>query len=147
VALIWTLALRDVNSGERRTVRARTIVNAAGPWVEDVRSRCAGLPARAHTRLVQGSHIVVRRLFNHDRAYILQNPDNRIVFAIPYDRDFTLIGTTDHDFEGNPNAPMATPEEIDWFVEMLRRGAPSLNQQDLASVHAWLTAHSPMQRH
>jgi glycerol-3-phosphate dehydrogenase len=112
---VWTLALRDVNSGERRTVRARTIVNAAGPWVEDVRSRCAGLPARAHTRLVQGSHIVVRRLFNHDRAYILQNPDNRIVFAIPYDRDFTLIGTTDHDFEGDPNAPTATPEEIDYL--------------------------------
>jgi glycerol-3-phosphate dehydrogenase len=112
---VWTLQLRDVNSGERRTVRARTIVNAAGPWVEDVRSRCAGLPARAHTRLVQGSHIVVRRLFNHDRAYILQNPDNRIVFAIPYDRDFTLIGTTDHDFEGDPNAPTATPEEIDYL--------------------------------
>jgi glycerol-3-phosphate dehydrogenase len=112
---VWTLQLRNVNSGERRTVRARTIVNAAGPWVEDVRSRCAGLPARAHTRLVQGSHIVVRRLFSHDRAYILQNPDNRIVFAIPYDRDFTLIGTTDRDFEGDPSAPAATPEEIHYL--------------------------------
>jgi glycerol-3-phosphate dehydrogenase len=112
---VWTLQLRDLNSGEQRTVRARTIVNAAGPWVEKVRSRCAGLPARAHTRLVQGSHIVVRKLFDHDRAYILQNPDNRIVFAIPYDRDFTLIGTTDRDFDGDPSNATATPDEVDYL--------------------------------
>jgi glycerol-3-phosphate dehydrogenase len=111
----WTLRFRDVISGERRTVRARALVNAAGPWVEDVRSRCAGLPARAHTRLVQGSHIVVRKLFDHDRAYILQNPDGRIVFAIPYETDFTLIGTTDRDFEGDPGKASATPEEVDYL--------------------------------
>ena len=111
----WTLQLRNVTSGERRTARARALVNAAGPWVEDVRSRCAGLPARAHTRLVQGSHIVVRKLFDHDRAYILQNPDGRIVFAIPYEQDFTLVGTTDRDFEGDPGKASATPEEVDYL--------------------------------
>ena len=112
---VWTLQLRDVISGERRTVQAKTLVNAAGPWVEEVRSRCAGLPARAHTRLVQGSHILVRKLFDHDRAYILQNPDGRIVFAIPYEKDLTLIGTTDRDFEGDPSKASATPEEVDYL--------------------------------
>ncbi len=112
---VWTLHLRDVKSGATRTVRARTIVNAAGPWVEAVRSQCTGQPARAHMRLVQGSHIVVRRLFDHDRAYILQNPDGRIVFAIPYQKDFTLIGTTDRDFEGDPGKASATPEEVDYL--------------------------------
>jgi glycerol-3-phosphate dehydrogenase len=112
---VWTLQLRDVKSGESRTVRARTIVNAAGPWVEAVRSHCTGLPARTHMRLVQGSHIVVSKLFDHDRAYILQNPDGRIVFAIPYQKDFTLIGTTDRDFEGDPGKASATPEEVDYL--------------------------------
>src|SRR4029077_21050416 len=97
------------------TSRARALVNAAGPWVEDVRSRCAGLPARAHTRLVQGSHIVVGKLFDHDRAYMLQNPDGRIVFAIPYERDFTLIGTTDRDYDGDPAEIAASAEEIDYL--------------------------------
>ena len=112
---LWTLQLRDIISGERRTSRARALVNAAGPWVEEVRSRCAGLPARAHTRLVQGSHIVVGKLFDHDRAYMLQNPDGRIVFAIPYERDFTLIGTTDHDFDGDPGRASATPDEVEYL--------------------------------
>ena len=116
---VWTLQLRDVISGERRTVQAKTLVNAAGPWVEEVRSRCAGLPARAHTRLVQGSHIVVRKLFDHDRAYILQNPDGRIVFAIPYEKDLTLIGTTDRDFEGDPSKASATPEEVDYLCRAI----------------------------
>ncbi len=129
---VWTLQLRDVNSGERRTARARAVVNAAGPWVEDVRSRCAGLPARAHTRLVQGSHIVVRKLFNHDRAYILQNPDGRIVFAIPYERDFTLIGTTDRDFEGDPSKALATSEEVDYLCRAVSESFEhSLNAQDV----------------
>jgi glycerol-3-phosphate dehydrogenase len=126
---VWTLHLRNVNSGERRTVRARTVVNAAGPWVEAVRSHCTGQPARTHMRLVQGSHIVVRKLFDHDRAYILQNPDGRIVFAIPYQGDFTLIGTTDRDFEGDPGKASATTEEIDYLC---RAVSESFEQ----SIHA-----------
>jgi glycerol-3-phosphate dehydrogenase len=80
-------------------VQARALVNAAGPWAGAVPAPAAN-PARhrgAHAtlRLVKGSHIVVRRLFEHDHAYIFQNPDKRIIFAIPYEREFTLIGTTD----------------------------------------------------
>ncbi len=134
---LWTIDLRDASSGERRTVQARALVNAAGPWVEDVRSRCAGLPARAHTRLVQGSHIVVRKLFEHDRAYILQNPDGRIVFAIPYERDFTLIGTTDRDFEGDPSKASATPEEVDYLCRAVSESfARSIHADDVVWSYA-----------
>jgi glycerol-3-phosphate dehydrogenase len=76
-----------------------------------------GLNARERVRLVQGSHIVVRKLFTHDRAYIFQNPDGRVVFAIPYEGDFTLIGTTDRDYRGDPTAVAATPEEIAYLCE------------------------------
>jgi glycerol-3-phosphate dehydrogenase len=74
-----------------------------------------GATLDAPIRLVKGSHIVVPKLFDHDRAYIFQNADRRIVFAIPYERDFTLIGTTDLDYEGDPGTPHATPSEIDYL--------------------------------
>ena len=74
------------------------LVNAGGPWVEQVLASGAGVNARAKVRLVQGSHIVVPKLYAHDRAYMFQNSDGRIVFAIPYQDDFTLIGTTDRDY-------------------------------------------------
>ncbi len=108
----WEIAVENVATGKTATIRARALVNAAGPWVEQVLGLSAGIHARAKVRLVQGSHIVVPRLFNHDRAYILQNPDGRIVFAIPYQGDFTLIGTTDRDYSGDPASVRATPEEI-----------------------------------
>ncbi|MGV7032992.1 glycerol-3-phosphate dehydrogenase [Methylobacterium symbioticum] len=88
-------------------VRARALVDASGPRV----GRLFGGTAPA-VRLVQGSHIVTKRLFAHERAYIFQNPDRRIVFAIPYERDFTLIGTTDRDFHGDPAQVEASAEEI-----------------------------------
>src|SRR5262249_54305623 len=93
----WRLALEGAG-GEGSTVTARTLVNAAGPWVGDVLAHVVHGNARAQVRLVKGTHIVARRLFMHDRAYIFQNADRRIVFAIPYQGDFTLIGTTDEDF-------------------------------------------------
>ena len=83
------------------TVAARALVNAAGPWISEVMARRVGADARSPLRLVKGSHIVVPKLFDHDRAYIFQNADRRIVFAIPYEQDFTLIGTTDVDFDGD----------------------------------------------
>jgi len=109
---VWSLDVDDVASGERGGVRARVLVNAAGPWVAGVLGGALGLTSKAHVRLVQGSHIVVRRMFEHDRAYIFQNTDGRIVFAIPFQRDFTLIGTTDRDYAGDPGAVRASTEEI-----------------------------------
>jgi len=112
----WTLTTEDP-AGQRDTIKARIIVNAGGPWVADVLSSKLRVNAAAKVRMVQGSHIVVKRIFDHDRCYIFQNADNRIIFAIPYERDFTLIGTTDRDYEGDPANVKATPEEIDYLCK------------------------------
>ncbi len=112
----WIVCLRDLESGARGEVAARMIVNAAGPWVDCVIGAIATREAR-NVRLVQGSHIVVAKLFDHDRCYVFQNPDGRIVFAIPYEEDFTLIGTTDLDFAGEPAKVAITPAEAAYLVE------------------------------
>ena len=91
------------------------MVNAAGPWVDHVLNSIAGEPPRHHVRLVQGSHIVVRKLYDHDRCYIFQNRDGRVIFAIPYENDFTLIGTTDHDYQGDPADVRAGDDEVDYL--------------------------------
>jgi glycerol-3-phosphate dehydrogenase len=114
---IWQVSVEDSFSGERGTISARALVNAAGPWVEDVLASGAGVNARAKVRLVQGSHIVVPKLYVHDRAYIFQNGDGRIVFVIPYQEDFTLIGTTDRDYDGDPAKVKASPEEITYLCD------------------------------
>jgi glycerol-3-phosphate dehydrogenase len=98
----WHVELRNAVTGKRETITARTVVNASGAWVAVTAQRMAQ-GAIPRVRLVKGSHIVVRKLFDHDSAYIFQNPDRRVVFAIPYQRDFTLIGTTDVDFSGDPS--------------------------------------------
>ncbi|WP_258402997.1 FAD-dependent oxidoreductase, partial [Burkholderia multivorans] len=97
----WEARLQQPD-GAIRVVRARAIANAAGPWVGDVLHGALGRGAHHSVRLVKGSHIVTRRLFDHDHAYIFQNPDKRIIFAIPYERDFTLIGTTDVEYMSDP---------------------------------------------
>ena len=112
---IWHVTVEDKSSGERSTISARALVNAGGPWVEDVLASGAGVNARAKVRLVQGSHIVVRKLYDHDRAYMFQNSDGRIVFVIPYQDDFTLIGTTDRDYDGDPAKVKASAEEIEYL--------------------------------
>jgi glycerol-3-phosphate dehydrogenase len=100
---LWRVRLRDATTGTERTVGARVLVNAAGPWVGRVLEDVAGgLERPAPLRLVKGSHIVVPRLHEGHHAYILQNDDRRVVFAIPYEDRFTLIGTTDHAFDGDP---------------------------------------------
>ncbi|GIK82522.1 MAG: glycerol-3-phosphate dehydrogenase [Alphaproteobacteria bacterium] len=107
----WRLTVESARHG-RQQVAARTLVNAAGPWAGSVHRQMTYSRTPAPVRLVQGSHIVVPRLFEHERCYIFQNADARIVFAIPFERDFTLIGTTDRDYEGDPAAVAASPEEI-----------------------------------
>ncbi len=114
---LWRITTEDAASGARHVVEARALVNAGGPWVEDVLAHGAGNGTGAKIRLVQGSHIVVPKLYAHDRAYIFQNSDGRIVFAIPYRDDFTLIGTTDRDYHGDPARVAATSEEIAYLCE------------------------------
>jgi glycerol-3-phosphate dehydrogenase len=114
---IWRVTLENTLNGERSTISARALVNAGGPWVEDVLALGVGVNAKAKVRLVQGSHIVVRKLYEHDRAYIFQNSDGRIVFVIPYQDDFTLIGTTDRDYQGDPAKVKASTEEIEYLCD------------------------------
>src|SRR6202023_264039 len=114
---IWRVTVENTVSGERSTIQARVLVNAGGPWVEEVLASGAGVNAKAKVRLVQGSHIVVRKLYSHDRAYMFQNGDGRIVFVIPYQDDFTLIGTTDRDFDGDPAKVKASSEEIKYLCD------------------------------
>ncbi|GAB4356918.1 MAG: glycerol-3-phosphate dehydrogenase [Oricola sp.] len=111
----WTVALTDVETGEQGTVRARALVNAAGPWVGDVIRERIRLASTERVRLVRGSHIVVPRLYRHDKCYFLQGTDGRIVFAIPYETDFTLIGTTDIEHPDPSVKPECTVEEQDYL--------------------------------
>lgn len=108
---VWRVELRDRATGAQRQVSAAALVNAAGPWVGQVAGAVFNQNAPAPVRMVQGSHIVVRRLFSHDRAYIFQNADKRIVFAIPYESEYTLIGTTDRDYKGDPGQVAISDEE------------------------------------
>ena len=94
---------------------ARALVNAGGPWVEDVIRKTLRINSTEGVRLVRGSHIVTKRLFDHDRCYFFQGSDGRIIFAIPYEQDFTLIGTTDHDHTGAPGDAVCTPEEQEYL--------------------------------
>jgi glycerol-3-phosphate dehydrogenase len=96
----WVVRLE--RNGAMQTATARLLVNAAGPWVDEAIGLSGGAAANRNVRLVQGSHVVVRKLFDHDRAYFFQNADGRLVFVIPYEGDFTLIGTTDRDYTGDP---------------------------------------------
>ena len=112
----WRLTVQP-RDGAPRTIRAKALVNAAGPWVADVLADTLRTKAQAKVRLVQGSHIVVRRLYDHDRCYIFQNADGRIIFVIPYPGDFTLIGTPDRDYQGDPAQVRATPEEIAYLCD------------------------------
>ncbi len=115
---LWELTVEDRESRKRTTIKARALINAAGPWVGDVLGQRLGVNAKAKVRLVQGSHIVVRKMFDHGKAYMLQNKDGRIVFAIPYQGDFTLIGTTDHDYSGDPADVRATADEIAYLCDV-----------------------------
>ncbi|WP_204114953.1 glycerol-3-phosphate dehydrogenase [Shimia biformata] len=117
----WAVVLRDRTTGVEQTVRARVVVNAAGPWVEQVLRRVVKRNAGPGVRLVRGSHIVTRRLFDHDKAYFFQGSDGRIVFAIPYEQDFTLIGTTDVAHDAPDLAPRITEEERDYLIAFVNR--------------------------
>jgi glycerol-3-phosphate dehydrogenase len=111
----WRLILNE--QGRRDVATARVLVNAAGPWVGVVAETILRLPGRPPVRLVKGSHIVVRKLFDHDRGYIFQNADKRVVFALPFAGDFTLIGTTDEDFSGELDGMAPSAQEVIYLCQ------------------------------
>jgi len=117
----WELTLQSHGSRVLTCIRAKAIVNAAGPWVAGVLHNVLGSKTRRKVRLVKGSHIVVAALYAGDHAFILQNEDNRIVFAIPFEGRFTLIGTTDVSFEGDASEVRAGGAEIDYLCRCVSR--------------------------
>jgi glycerol-3-phosphate dehydrogenase len=116
----WVASLQNVETGETEDVRAQVVVNAAGPFVADVLNAKLGLNTTKNVRLVKGSHIVVPKLFDTREAFILQNTDKRIVFAIPYQEKFTLIGTTDIPVESVPDKKVAiTEDEVQYLCNIV----------------------------
>ncbi|MEQ9259584.1 MAG: glycerol-3-phosphate dehydrogenase [Roseovarius sp.] len=112
---LWAITLEDQETGARFTRHARALVNAGGPWVGKVIHEVASINSAEGVRLVRGSHIVTRKLYDHDKCYFFQGKDGRIIFAIPYETDFTLIGTTDADHSDASVKPECTPEEQDYL--------------------------------
>ncbi len=113
---IWRVAL-EPQDGAPHVVKARMLVNAAGPWVEDIIRNAVGINSTEGVRLVRGSHIVTRKLYDHDKCYFFQGEDGRIIFTIPYETDFTLIGTTDTDHLDVNQKPVCTPEEKAYLID------------------------------
>jgi glycerol-3-phosphate dehydrogenase len=132
----WRVTL-DNAAGERHALTARALVNAAGPWAAQFLGDHAHVPRAKSLRLVKGSHIVVPKLFDHDHAYIFQNPDKRIIFAIPYEHDFTLIGTTDVEHHGAIGAAEIDPAEMHYLCEQASRYfAKSVAPQDIVWTYS-----------
>ena len=113
---LWHISFKDSQSGTSETVQAKMLVNAGGPWVENIIHQTAGINSSEGVRLVRGSHIVTRKLFEHDKSYFFQGSDGRIIFAIPYEQDFTLIGTTDQDHSDPDTRPECSEEERDYLL-------------------------------
>jgi glycerol-3-phosphate dehydrogenase len=137
---LWKITLTDTRpSGQpdEAVVEARLLVNASGPWVDDVLRNALGRNGAHNVRLVEGSHIVVKSKYDDPRAYFFQNRDGRVIFAIPYENDFTLIGTTDRVYRGDPSDVTVADDEIDYlcaaaseyFMEPVRR-------EDVVSTYA-----------
>ncbi len=116
----WLAQVKGAD-GATTAVQARAVVNAAGPWVKEVLNGHLHQPSRDNVRLVKGSHIVVPRVYAGDHAFILQNDDKRVVFMIPYEGNFTLIGTTDIQVQGDPGDPQASEEEVAYLCRAVNR--------------------------
>jgi glycerol-3-phosphate dehydrogenase len=118
----WLAECEHLLTGRRFTIKARAIVNAAGPWVERALAHIAGLaPSSSQVRLVKGSHIVVPKLYEGEHAYTLQNADGRVIFTIPYEERYTVVGTTDVAYDGDPAQVRITDDEIRYLCEAANR--------------------------
>ncbi len=118
---LWQVTLENTQTGAGSTVSARMVINAAGPWVGDVLRGTLKSNSQSGVRLVRGSHIVTKRLFDHDKCYFFQGTDGRIIFAIPYETDFTLIGTTDADHTDPSVKPECTPAERAYLIDFINQ--------------------------
>lgn len=117
----WLVEMTDSVSGAKRQVRARALVNAGGPWVNDIIGRVAGTKSRRNVRLVKGSHIIVPKFWDGQHAYLVQNHDKRVIFINPYEGDKALIGTTDIPYDGAPEHVAADETEIEYLIAAVNR--------------------------
>jgi glycerol-3-phosphate dehydrogenase len=115
---LWQVTAENSDTGEIYQWQAKGLVNAAGPWVKDLFDNQFAIKSPYGIRLIKGSHIVVPRVHNEDNAYILQNEDHRIVFVIPWMNEFSIIGTTDVEFHGNPAEVVIDQAEIDYLLNV-----------------------------
>ena len=111
----WLLSVEDQLTKKQTKIKAKVLINASGPWADRVLTTLNTDKQGKNIRLVQGSHIIVPKLYSHNKCYIFQNKDQRIIFAIPYYEDFTLIGTTDQEYTGDPSKTKITQNEIDYL--------------------------------
>lgn len=115
---MWRISVKN-SEGRIHTCAAKVLVNASGPWVDQSLQKCGQFGSNQSTvRLVKGSHIIVPKLYGHDRAYTFQHPDGRVIFAIPYEKNFTLIGTTDTPFSNDPREAKADEAEIEYLCAL-----------------------------
>jgi glycerol-3-phosphate dehydrogenase len=115
---IWRIDVTDTQTDTHKTFQAKVLINAAGPWVGDVIKNVIKKPDEKLVRLVKGSHIIVRKIFEHNKAYLFQGNKGRVIFAIPYENDYTLIGTTDQDYDGNLEDVTISEMEIDYLCDV-----------------------------
>lgn len=117
----WEIVLQHTATGEKRTVRAKALVNAAGPWVLDIINQVTHTHSSRSVRLVKGSHIIVPKFWEGQQAYLMQNHDKRVIFVNPYEGDKALIGTTDIPWQGNADAVTADDSEQQYLIDAVNR--------------------------
>jgi len=115
----WLVTLKDSRNGQTSRLKARAVVNASGPWVKQTLDLDVTTHTENDVRLVKGSHVIVPRLFDHEYPYIFQNADGRVMFAIPYEQDFTLLGTTDIEVDDDPNKVSIDEAEISYILDAI----------------------------
>ncbi|MBQ0719220.1 MAG: glycerol-3-phosphate dehydrogenase [Gammaproteobacteria bacterium] len=116
---LWHVVLEDINSGMRHQYRAKALLNTCGPWAQSFIEKRLKLNSPRHIRLIKGSHFIVKKLYSGEQAYLLQNDDQRIVFVIPFCGDFTLVGTTDTEYKGDPSAAAMDSNEEGYLLEVI----------------------------
>ncbi|WP_298917314.1 glycerol-3-phosphate dehydrogenase [uncultured Roseobacter sp.] len=117
----WEVTVEEGATAKQKVLKARMLVNAGGPWVGDIIQQKVRINSTEGVRLVRGSHIITRRLYDHEKCYFFQGTDGRIIFAIPYETDFTLIGTTDAEHENPDQKPECTPDERDYLLTFVNQ--------------------------
>lgn len=134
---LWHLVMENTLTGQQYNLRARSMINAAGPWAQSFLQEALNRTSPRNIRLIKGSHIIVPKQYDMERAFILQNEDKRVVFVIPYLNDFTLIGTTDKPYQGDPSEVTIEQDETDYLLAVYNRHfRHHLSQEDIVSSYS-----------